>query len=124
MEVRFTLQAVAHVPIYYWPWVWWQLYRLRQQCRAARCEVLWEVDEHGFVYVPFVSDLETDLLAWFYKEVRKTRAHWAPMDNASGEMHLSAIHYLTGRLMECGERCLPGLVIDAECAAPAIQDSS
>ncbi|MDJ0922401.1 MAG: hypothetical protein QNI84_14830 [Henriciella sp.] len=124
MEVRFTLSAVAHVPIYYWPWVWWQLYRLRQQCRTARCEILWEVDERGFVYVPFVSDLETDLLLWFCKEVKKTRAHWAPMDNASGEMHLSAIHYLTGRLMECGERFLPPLVRDAECIEAVIQDSS
>ncbi|MDJ0920434.1 MAG: hypothetical protein QNI84_04855 [Henriciella sp.] len=124
MDVRFTLQAVAHVPIYYWPWVWWQLYRLRQQCRVAGCEVLWEVDERGLVYVPFVSDLETDLLAWFYKEVKKTRAHWAPMDDASGEMHLSPIHYWMGRIMECGERCVGNVRVEAACAAPAIQDSS
>ncbi len=124
MEVRFTLSAVAHVPIYYWPWVWWQLYRLRQQCRVAGCEVLWEVDERGFVYVPFVSDSESDLLAWFYKEVRKTRAHWAPMDNASGEMHLSAIHYWMGRIMECGERVMRRAGSKAALMAPAIEDSS
>ncbi|MDJ0922012.1 MAG: hypothetical protein QNI84_12865 [Henriciella sp.] len=124
MDVRFTLQAVAHVPIYYWPWVWWQLLRLRQQCRAAGCEVLWEVDETGMVLVPFVSDAENDLLVWLVKQNKTTRAHWAPMDNASGERHLSAIHYWMGRIMECGERCLPRLVVEAECALPAIEDSS
>ncbi|MEM9939732.1 MAG: hypothetical protein AAF768_12850, partial [Pseudomonadota bacterium] len=91
MEVRFTLSAVRHVPIYYWPWVWWQLFRLRQQCRAARCEILWHVDEGGFVWVPYISDLETDLLAWTLKEIKKTRAHSGPMNNASGEMHLSRV---------------------------------
>ncbi|MEO0549534.1 MAG: hypothetical protein AAFZ91_06415 [Pseudomonadota bacterium] len=124
MEVRFTLSAVSHVPIYYWPWVWWQLFRLRQQCRAARCEILWHVDEGGFVFVPYISDLENDLLAWVFKEIKKTRAHSAPMDNASGEMHLSRVHYETGRQMECGERLALPPFLEAEPATPTILDSS
>ena len=124
MDLRFTLQAVAHVPIYYWPWVWWQLFRLRCQCRSARCEILWQVDEKGFVWVPYISDLENDLLAWVVKEIKKTRAHWAPMKNASGEIHLSRVHYEAGRLMECGERLSFALPAEMVRTEPAFQDSS
>ncbi|MEM9938156.1 MAG: hypothetical protein AAF768_04865, partial [Pseudomonadota bacterium] len=78
----------------------------------------------GFVWVPYISDLETDLLAWTLKEIKKTRAHSGPMNNASGEMHLSRVHYEAGRLMtRCVQVSAPH-VCDAEAGAPALQDSS
>ncbi|MEM9939300.1 MAG: hypothetical protein AAF768_10665, partial [Pseudomonadota bacterium] len=78
----------------------------------------------GFVWVPYISDLETDLLAWTLKEIKKTRAHSGPMNNASGEMHLSRVHYETGRQMECGERLALPPLFEAEIAGPEFQNSS
>ncbi|MEM9938943.1 MAG: hypothetical protein AAF768_08860 [Pseudomonadota bacterium] len=124
MEVRFTLSAVRHVPVYLWPWVWWQLLGIRNWCGLQQREVLWEVDPDGKVWVTYMSDDPRDLVAWFKCENKLYRAHWYALYNESGEMHLSGIHYWAGRLMtRCVQVSAP-LVCDAEAGVPAFQDSS
>ena len=124
MDVRFTLSAVAHLPVYLWPWVWWQLFAIKRWCRVNERQVLWEADERGKVWVTYVSDDPRDLVAWFKRENKLYRAHWAAMHNASGEMHLSGVYYWMGRLMECGERLALPPVLEPERAQPVFQDSS
>ena len=124
MEPRFTLQAVQHVPVYYWPWVWWQLHWLRRCCEAAGREVLWEVCETGRVYIVAESDDPRDLTSWLRKERQTCRAHVYAMHNASGELHLSNVHYWMGRLMERGARVMVALVQRVLRQGPAVLDSS
>ncbi|MEO0550236.1 MAG: hypothetical protein AAFZ91_09960, partial [Pseudomonadota bacterium] len=81
MEVRFTLSAVRHVPVIYWPWVWWQLLGIRNWCGLQQREVLWEVDPDGKVWVTYVSDDPRDLVAWFKRENKLYRAHWYALYN-------------------------------------------
>ena len=124
MDPRFSLQAVAHVPAYYWPWVWWQLFWLRLWCDSARREVLYEIQPDGRVVTFLISDDKTDLRAWMYQQRQVYREHWKPMHNASGEMHLGAYHYWMGRIMECGARFRTWVRKIVARAKPAFIDSS
>ncbi|MDJ0921791.1 MAG: hypothetical protein QNI84_11730 [Henriciella sp.] len=124
MDIRFSIAAVRHLPVYLWPWVWWQLFAVKRWCRINKRKVLWQADETGKVWVTYVSDDEKDLTAWCHQQNKVYRAHWRAMYNESGEMHLSAIHFWMGRIMECGERCVGHVRVEVECALPAVQDSS
>jgi len=124
MDSRFTLSAVQHVPVIFWPWVMWQLFGIRRWCRENRREVLWEIETSGKVWVTYVSDDPCDLTAWMKREAKLYRAHWYAMFNASGEMHLGAYHYWMGRIMECGARFICRRTSVAEVVGPEVQDSS
>ncbi|MDJ0920104.1 MAG: hypothetical protein QNI84_03185 [Henriciella sp.] len=124
MDIRFTLAAVQHLPVYLWPWVWWQLFAVKRWCRVNKRKVLWQADENGKVWVTFVSDDPKDLTAWCHQQNKLYRPHWYALYNESGEMHLSAIHFWMGRIMECGERLMYRAVSQAARTTPAIEDSS
>ncbi|MDJ0922500.1 MAG: hypothetical protein QNI84_15335 [Henriciella sp.] len=124
MDIRFTLAAVQHLPVYLWPWVWWQLFAVKRWCRINKRKVLWQADENGKVWVTFVSDDPKDLTAWFHQQNDIYRPHCYAMYNESGEMHLGAIHFWMGRIMECGERLMRRVVSRAARVLPDVQDSS
>ncbi len=67
MDPRFSLQAVQHVPVYFWPWVWWQLLWLRGWCEATGRDVLYEIEPTGRVVTFMISDDERDLRSWMYR---------------------------------------------------------
>lgn len=124
MDIRFTLAAVAHVPVYYWPWVWWQLFWLRGEVAATGRDVLYEIDGRGRVHVVMVADAPDDLRAWLGRRQREWRDHWDAMNDASGERHLSPIHYWMGRIMECGERVVWVSSQNVMRSVPAVCDTS
>lgn len=123
MELSFNPRAYAHVPIFYWPWIWWQLFWLRGWSEAVRREIIFEIDTRGKVHVIFVSDDKRDLRAWMNAQKTVHRDHWTPMSDASGEAHLSAIHYWMGRIMECGQRVHFTSNRGGTYPAPTIEDS-
>ncbi|MBR9834530.1 MAG: hypothetical protein GYB42_04950 [Alphaproteobacteria bacterium] len=102
MEISFNPRHYAHVPVYYWPWVCWQLFWLRAWVRASGREVLFEISQTGRVCVVLIGDDPSDLRAWLGRRRGQPCAHHVAMDNASGEAHLCAIHYWMGRLMQRG----------------------
>ncbi|GAB5459675.1 MAG: hypothetical protein Hens3KO_27050 [Henriciella sp.] len=124
MEISFNSRHYAHVPVLYWPWIWWQLFWLRNWAEAVRRDVLYEIGENGRVYVRLISDDKADLRSWLNAQAQVYRDHWTVMQDASGEAHLSAIHYWMSRFMQRGEReiWLAAWIIDR--APPALQDSS
>ena len=123
MDLTFNPRAYAHVPLLYWPWIWWQLFWLRGWSEAARREVLFEIDARGKVHVILISDGKDDLRAWMAAQRAIYRDHWTPMHDASGEAHLCALHYWMGRLMECGRRVHFKTERTGEYPAPIIDDS-
>ncbi len=124
MEIRFTLGQVAHVPVYFWPWVWWQLFWLRGWAEAVDRELIYEIAADGRVHVVALSDDKRDLRAWMSRQRKLYREHWTPMHDASGEAHLSAVHYWMGRFMACGRRLIWRWVRVVFRAAPPFKDSS
>lgn len=79
MDPRFTLAQVAHVPVYYWPWVWWQLFWLRAWCEASGREVLYEIQPDGRVVTLIVSDDLDDLTSWLRRAETEGWAHHEAM---------------------------------------------
>ncbi len=124
MEISFNPAHYAHVPVYFWPWIWWQLFWLRGWAEATRRDVLFEIAANGRVHVVLISDDKADLRAWMQAQKRVYRDHWTPMHDASGEAHLGSFHYWMGRFMACGQRVnfiSRRIGFDP---APAIEDSS
>lgn len=124
MEISFNPKHYAHVPVYFWPWVWWQLFWLRGWAEASDHEVLFEIAPNGRVHVVFISDDKADLRAWMNRQPQLYRDHWTPMHDTSGEAHLGGVHYWTGRVMESGERVAFVSGRTGFDPAPAIKDSS
>lgn len=123
MDLTFNPRAYVHVPIIYWPWIWWQLLWLKGWSEAARREVIFEIAFNGKVHVLLLSDHKRDLRAWLNTQKTIYRDHWTPMHDASGEAHLCAIHYWMGRIMECGRRVHDKSNRIGAYPSPAIEDS-
>ena len=100
MDIRFTLEGVAHVPVYYWPWVWWQLFWLRAWAAAARREVLYEIAPNGRVHVVLLSDDPRDLRSWLQQQAGAPRAHLVYCDNADGAVDTPDIALLMTAALE------------------------
>ncbi|MEO1642761.1 MAG: hypothetical protein AAFR74_05445 [Pseudomonadota bacterium] len=113
------------LPVYFWPLIWWQLFRLR---RALAREVngdqalIW-IEPTGRVRACLPRD-ETDINIWLHIQRTTWPAHFTPMNDPSGEAHLNAIRYWTPRFMERGH--LTNFISRRSGfpVAPAIDDSS
>jgi nicotinamide mononucleotide adenylyltransferase len=124
MEITFNPRHYAHVPLIFWPYVWLQLFLLRQWSAAEDRQIVFEIDARGKVHVLLLSDDKADLRAWLAAQKTIYRDHWTPMHDASGEAHLCAYHYWMGRLMECGRRVHFKSNRGGIYPAPSIEDSS
>ena len=124
MELRFDPSQLGHVPIVYWPWVWWQLLWLRFALESEGSEAIWSVTATGRVVVHLISDPDYDLVSWFERFSATTPLYGQAVCNPSGEAHLCAVHYWVGRLCLIARKrravpawpgCMP---------LPSLQDSS
>ncbi len=100
MHLRFDPSNFAHVPVYYWPWIWWQLFWLRSWCEATDREVLYEVPPNGRVELVLISDDKMDLRAWLYRQSQAPRPHLEHCNNADGALGADPIAVFIGRQME------------------------
>ncbi|MDG1826139.1 MAG: hypothetical protein P8H62_07720 [Henriciella sp.] len=100
MEISFNPKHYAHVPVYYWPWVWWQLVWLRGWAEGLRRDVLFEIAPNGKVHVIFWSDDRNDLRAWMWAQETAPRRHLDYMDNAAGDVDINYFVYAMGKALE------------------------
>ncbi len=124
MDIRFNPQGCAHVPVYYWPWVWWQLFWLRGWAEAVGREVLYEVLANGRVELVLVSDDKADLRSWMYRQAQSARPHLDYCDNADGALNADPIAVFMGRAMQrfgCFVRWVSARIVAR--ALPAVDDS-
>ena len=123
MQIRINPRDWAHVPVWLWPLIWWQLLRLRAHVRRTGQDGFYQIDADGRVHVYLAPD-RSDLNVWLHQQRQSYLDHWTPMHDPSGEAHLNAIRYWTPRFMECGERILYISWGKDFTPAPAIEDSS
>ena len=123
MQIRITPRDWAHVPVWLWPFVWWQLIRLRAHIRKTGQDGFYQIAPDGRVEIYLAPD-RSDLNVWLYQQRQTRLDHWTPMHDTSGEAHLNAIRYWPPRFMECGERILYISWGKDFRPAPAIEDSS
>ena len=123
MQIRINPRDWAHIPVWLWPLIWWQLMRLRAHVRKTGQDGFYQIMHDGRVDIYLAPD-RSDLNVWLHQQRQSYLDHWTPMHVTSGEAHLYAIRYWTPRFMECGERILYISWGKDFSPAPAIEDSS
>ena len=113
------------LPVYFWPLIWWQLYRLRQLlAREPNGDkaLIW-ITPTGRVRACLPPDTN-EINNWLHIQRQTWHAHYTPMHDPSGEAHLCSIRYWTPRFMERGH--LTNFISRRTGfpVAPAINDSS
>ncbi|MEM1087324.1 MAG: hypothetical protein AAGH90_06310 [Pseudomonadota bacterium] len=112
-------------PVYLWPLIWWQLFRLRRTLArepGGDQALIW-IEPTGRVRACLPPD-ETDLNVWLHIQRTTWHAHHTPMHDKSGEAHLNSIRYWTPRFMVCGEQIIYISWGKDFTPAPTINDSS
>ncbi len=58
LAMDFALQPhlYRHVPVLFWPWLWWQLFRLSLWIETTGRDVIYAVDRYGRVHIRHVAD--------------------------------------------------------------------
>ena len=101
MEISFNPKHYSHVPVYYWPWIWWQLVFLRGWAEGLRRDVLFEIAQNGKVHIVIWSDDKHDLRAWMWARQAERPKHLDYCDNATGDLDLNYFVYAMGKALEC-----------------------
>ena len=100
MDPRFSFDQVQHVPVLYWPWVWWQLFWLRAWCDAASSKVLYEIEPDGRVVIAYASDDARDLTSWVKRAQSEGWAHHEAMYKDRYTLGVAVIPILIGTALE------------------------
>ena len=64
MDYALQPHLYKNVPVYLWPWVWWQLFQIERWIKETGRMVLGGVAHDGKVYVLHVADDPDDLKLW------------------------------------------------------------
>ena len=74
MDYALQPHLYRNVPVYLWPWVWWQLFQIERWIKATGRMVLGGVARDGKVYVLHVADDPNDPKPWSPKDLRPLKA--------------------------------------------------
>ena len=64
MDYALQPHLYKNVPVYLWPWVWWQLFQIERWIKATGRMVLGGVARNGKVYVLHVADDPNEAKPW------------------------------------------------------------
>jgi len=128
MDYALQPHLYKNVPVYLWPWVWWQLFQIERWIKETGRMVLGGVARDGKVYVLHVADDPNEIKPW--SPSKPTLTPWSLVRLVRGIAFDPTRHgdqlALAMRLLEW-----PALVGDNEptriappTPAPAINDSS
>jgi len=70
MDYALQLHLYRNVPVYLWPWVWWQLFQIERWIKETGRMVLGGVARDGKVYVLHVADDPNAPNSWSPKDLR------------------------------------------------------
>ena len=121
MEFALQSRFYAHVPVYLWPWVWWQIWQTMRWSDATGRAVAFSINQNGHLYVDFVADDPHAPKAWVPGELTAAIPGYRFFAVAIGQ----ALAGHQGRLSG-----VPGLAVllrhqmAGPLTGPALQDSS
>ena len=69
MDYALQPHLYKNVPVYLWPWVWWQLFQIERWIKATGRMVLGGVARDGKVYVLHVADDPNEIKPWSPKDL-------------------------------------------------------
>ena len=70
MDYALQPHLYKNVPVYLWPWVWWQLFQIERWIKATGRMVLGGVARDGKVYVLHVADDPSERKPWSPDDLR------------------------------------------------------
>ena len=70
MDYALQPHLYKNVPVYLWPWVWWQLFQIERWIKATGRMVLGGVARDGKVYVLHVADDPNEIKPWSPKDLK------------------------------------------------------
>ena len=73
MDYALQPHLYKNVPVYLWPWVWWQLFQIERWIKETGRMVLGGVARDGKVYVLHVADDPNEPNSWSPKDLRSLK---------------------------------------------------
>ncbi len=70
MDYALQPHLYKNVPVYLWPWVWWQLFQIERWIKLTGRMVLGGVARDGKVYVLHVADDPNEIKPWSPEDLR------------------------------------------------------
>lgn len=79
MYAKQDARLYAHVPVWCWPWLWWQLWHLKAWILETGLDVAVAVDQRGNLRVTYVSDDPNAPKRWKAEHMREYVRPFADM---------------------------------------------
>ena len=139
MDYALQPHLYKNVPVYLWPWVWWQLFQIERWIKATGRMVLGGVARDGKVYVLQVADDPNEIKPWSHSAPTPTPWNRIPDNRRDlarlvtgiafdptrhGDQLALAMRLLEWPLMSTFVGCNERLRIAPPVPAPAINNSS
>ncbi len=96
MDYALQPHLYKNVPVYLWPWVWWQLFQIERWIKATGRMVLGGVARDGKVYVLHVADDPSETKPWSPDDLRPLKGRHQDW--------IAALSKLSSRVSPHGER--------------------
>jgi len=87
MDYALQPHLYKNVPVYLWPWVWWQLFQIERWIKATGRMVLGGVARDGKVYVLHVADDPNDRKPWSPIDLRPLKGRHQDWITALSPVH-------------------------------------
>ena len=88
MDYALQPHLYKNVPVYLWPWVWWQLFQIERWIKATGRMVLGGVARDGKVYVLHVADDPNDRKPWSPIDLRPLKGRHQDWITALSPVHV------------------------------------
>ncbi len=90
MDYALQPHLYRNVPVYLWPWVWWQLFQIERWIKETGRMVLGGVARDGKVYVLHVADDPSERKPWSPKDLRPLKGRHQDWITALSPVHVRA----------------------------------
>jgi len=89
MDYALQPHLYRNVPVYLWPWVWWQLFQIERWIKATGRMVLGGVARDGKVYVLHVADDPNERKPWSPDDLRPLKGRHQDWITVLSPVHVS-----------------------------------
>jgi len=106
MDYALQPHLYKNVPVYLWPWVWWQLFQIERWIKETGRMVLGGVARDGKVYVLHVADDPNERKPWSPKDLRPLKGRHQDWIAALSPVHRTSEARIGNPLREAAPKAL------------------